>query len=201
MEKPTYRNCRGCNQAKEIRFKGKFCDSCRESRARATLERAKEYHKIWNKRNPEKQREYAEVSRQRKLLVPRFCVECKNQIPPERRRSGVMLCSRACLLKRRLVQVAKYRMKRRLRVFKMLGGPVCVYCGCDYIPALEINHKFGGGSREFRRGAGGNLVLKIYQGKRKPDDLEVACRVCNAWHYISKKGGVDGWKITWNQQN
>jgi hypothetical protein len=90
--------------------------------------------------------------------------------------------------------------KLKLRVFQRISGldvPICVRCGCDYLRALEINHKHGGGT-QIVKAAGGHskYMWGILTGKIPTVDLEIACRVCNAIHYCEKKFSVS-WKITY----
>ena len=131
-----------------------------------------------------------------------ICKGCGNPIPTERYRKSY--CSDECYLSYKYSRENKKRDIRKLKIFNMLGGAFCKYCGCNEPEALEINHKNGGGNRERRLKRGGktggnSLVDEIYYGRLSPDVVEVTCRVCNAWHYITKKIGYDKWKITWNQ--
>lgn len=88
------------------------------------------------------------------------------------------------------------RRRKRLAVIDYLGGK-CVYCGCDNIDAMEINHKNGGGSKEHRkRTRRHKLYNEILQGKR--DDIELTCAICNEWHRLVVLGGIAGnWSIKW----
>lgn len=90
----------------------------------------------------------------------------------------------------------------RKKVLDILGGK-CVYCGCDNINALEINHKNGGGNKEWKEGTrrGGNAYLREFlDGTRNIEDYETTCRVCNAWHYLVKIKGLENkWKIMYNK--
>lgn len=98
-------------------------------------------------------------------------------------------------------RVKKLYAKRRLFALQRIAGsekPICVYCGCDDIRFLEINHKNGGGSKEFKKGRNSaNFLWAIVTGRRKTDDLEVACRVCNALHYLKSKFGNAPFKVVW----
>lgn len=79
----------------------------------------------------------------------------------------------------------------RLIAFQIISNleiPKCSNCACEYLPMLEINHKNGGGNIEGLRGI--NLYVKIINGKRKTDDLEVTCKVCNIIHYVKLKFGA-----------
>lgn len=106
-------------------------------------------------------------------------------------------------LKNKEAIIAKQRKRRRqirLRVLEMLGGK-CAYCGCDVIKALEINHKDGGGNQEMRdrKNWRRQYYLDILSGRRTTDDLELTCKICNAWHHLTKLMSIpDRWKITWN---
>lgn len=150
----------------------------------------------WQQNNREHIKKYAKKRRRSK---PIYCRVCKNVIPNEARGSGVTLCSDECRRIKISENNTRFRKKRKEEVFRMLGGAVCVYCGCDHVPALEINHRNGGGSQEMRSGAGSRLVSDIFYGRRGMSDLEIVCRVCNAWHYITRKTGVDNWSIKWNK--
>jgi hypothetical protein len=92
----------------------------------------------------------------------------------------------------------RYARNLRRRAVKKLGDK-CIYCGCDEYKALEINHKNGGGSQEFPRGKSKRgFHLDILAGRYPLDELEITCRICNAWHYLVKLKGIpDNWTITW----
>ena len=148
----------------------------------------------WNKNN---RKHISEYNKHRRQTALRHCKFCGGDIPKERRKSGVQFCSVGCCTKNNRQNSNLMRRERRLRVLGMIGPLQCVYCGCNTIGALEINHKNGGGCKE-NKGAGSVTVNNVYFGRRKTDDLEIVCRVCNAWHYISRKIGEDRWKITWS---
>src|SRR4030042_6537147 len=42
------------------------------------------------------------------------------------------------------------QIKRRIKAMELIGGAICVRCGCDEFPFLEINHKNGGGCKRYR---------------------------------------------------
>lgn len=97
----------------------------------------------------------------------------------------------------------RHNRKVRLTVLQMISKvdePVCVGCGCKDIRLLEINHKDGHGSKEYHniKREGPNLfhiqqyhlAHAILKGKRKVDDLEVLCKVCNAKHHVERKFGL-----------
>ena len=85
----------------------------------------------------------------------------------------------------------------KLRALQLISGleiPRCNNCSCDTLEFLEINHKNGGGTRDYGM-HGGNMYQAILWGRRtekgkiqrKTDDLEVLCRVCNSLHYLRLK--------------
>jgi hypothetical protein len=91
--------------------------------------------------------------------------------------------------------------KVRIEVLRILsnGNPVCVNCGCDDIRMLEINHINGGGYQDTKGCRGSRFYQKIKQGKRKTDDLNVLCRICNAWHALELRFGKLPFKITYDR--
>lgn len=106
------------------------------------------------------------------------------------------------------VYEAKYKKERgkktRERVRAVVlnvvskNNPVCVNCGCDDKRFLEVNHINGGGGKELERGKRTNeFAWSIYMGRRKTDDLNILCRVCNALHYLELKYGKTKYKITY----
>ncbi len=104
-----------------------------------------------------------------------------------------------------------YNLKTKLQALQIVSGqitPKCVYCPCDDLRFLEINHKNGGGAREASKyvtkegrigRAHSNFYWDIVKGRRSTDDLEVTCGPHNRWHYYKLKYGDDAnrFKITW----
>jgi len=95
----------------------------------------------------------------------------------------------------------EYRRKLRQRVIDRLGGK-CVNCGCTVLEALEINHKNGGGRKEYLgKGASDrsrDMLFAILNGKRSTDDLEIRCKVCNSLHYVETIRKLPGrWTVAW----
>jgi len=90
------------------------------------------------------------------------------------------------------------RLNRRVRVMEILGGAICKRCGCTEVTFLEINHKNGGGCKEYRA-IGNHLLGIILRGERTTEDLEVLCRVCNALDYLEQKNPVPAkhFTVTW----
>lgn len=86
----------------------------------------------------------------------------------------------------------EYRRKLKIKAFQMISNlllPKCSECGCTDMRVLEINHKNLDGNKE-RCGFGHDMYREVVFGRRKTDDLEVLCRVCNAKHYVEKKFGL-----------
>jgi hypothetical protein len=88
--------------------------------------------------------------------------------------------------------------RSRAVALELLGGPVCVSCGCDAAEALEIDHVGGGGCRlpenERKR-----LPRAISAGELNLDGFRVLCRVCNNLEYIQRKyPELRGrWEVRW----
>lgn len=81
----------------------------------------------------------------------------------------------------------KMHIDRKVRAFIKIAGEVrCRNCGCDDIDLLEVNHKNGGGCKEWRE-TGRGVIERVVYKNRKTDDLEILCRVCNALDYLIRK--------------
>ena len=80
---------------------------------------------------------------------------------------------------------------RRVVVLEAIGrGRLeCRRCHSTDYRALEVNHVNGGGNREVRKGVGSSanlIVLAVWSGRRRFDDLEVLCRPCNAVDHLER---------------
>ena len=98
-------------------------------------------------------------------------------------------------------KVQLYRQKIKLKALQIVSTselPTCVYCGCDDIRFLEINHKEGGGAKETLM-SGSNFYWAIVKGERPTNDLEVTCGPHNRWHFYKLKYGeaADRFQIVW----
>lgn len=92
--------------------------------------------------------------------------------------------------------------ERRKKILDIISGgnPVCVRCGCDDIRLLEINHKNGGGTKETNKGRNASQFWNdIRSGKRKTNDLELLCKICNAEHALELKFGKLPFTITYQK--
>lgn len=92
-----------------------------------------------------------------------------------------------------------YHAYHRDRVFELLGGAVCVECGCTVRENLELNHIQGGGSKDMKRLKRRKIVgaIKLKYIAEHPEELSkynVLCRVCNAHHYLRDIKQVPGGK-------
>jgi hypothetical protein len=54
---------------------------------------------------------------------------------------------------------------------------------------LEINHINGGGRKERYNLRGYSFHYAIATGRRRTDDLEVRCKICNVLHHIKLRFG------------
>lgn len=95
-----------------------------------------------------------------------------------------------------------YVLERRIKALQIVSNsenPKCIYCGCDDFRFLEINHINGGGYKEWKdlRKKGTNLINQIVYHNRPTDDLEIACRPCNAIHYLKMKYGEVPLQVIW----
>lgn len=89
---------------------------------------------------------------------------------------------------------------RKRRAMEMLGGALCVDCGCNEITFLEINHVGGGGCVEIREN-GNTMVDRLLAGQRGPEGLNVLCRVCNAIEFLNRKNpqASGRFKVRWEE--
>lgn len=85
----------------------------------------------------------------------------------------------------------RHALMRRKALEIINGSPYlkCVKCGCSEYRLLEINHINGGGRQELISLRGENLYALILRGKRKIDDLDIRCKLCNNLHFIELKLG------------
>jgi hypothetical protein len=80
------------------------------------------------------------------------------------------------------------------------GIPVQCPCGCSDIDFLEIDHiNNDGGKERGKKFSTQSFHLAIRNGKRKTDDLDIRCKVCNFAKYCSVKMGKGNWKITFKE--
>lgn len=76
---------------------------------------------------------------------------------------------------------------RKKKAFLVIGGAICVRCGCDEIEFLEFNHIDGGGCKEHRDSNCKPMMDRILTKDRHTNDLECLCRICNALDYLERK--------------
>ena len=133
-------------------------------------ERTREYGREYYKRPGVKER----IARRKKQYRIEYC-----QRPEVKARKAIYNNQPKYKAKRR-----EHYQKMKREVFELLGGARCVNCGCDFFDFLEVNHKNGCSKKEQKEG---RFIQSIYLRKRKTDDLNVLCRICNALDYLSKK--------------
>lgn len=104
--------------------------------------------------------------------------------------------------KKILEKQKKWYKKNRLEVLNVVSNnnPICVRCGCDNVRLLEINHKTGGGREETNGKYNTKFYSNILNGTRKVNDLEILCKVCNAWHALELKYGELPYKISYSKR-
>ena len=93
----------------------------------------------------------------------------------------------------------------RTKVFRLIAkseSPRCIYCGCDEMALLQINHKNGGGQQERKSThtrTGFTFFDALIRGKRTTDDLEIVCGPDNILHYYKRKypAIADKLKVIW----
>ena len=80
------------------------------------------------------------------------------------------------------------KQQTRLKALALVGnGKIeCVRCGCNEPELLEINHKNGGGHKEYKL-LGITMISAILYHNRTTDDLELLCKPCNSIHYLELK--------------
>ena len=86
-----------------------------------------------------------------------------------------------------LARKRAYRNRKLKAILKVNGEAKCLRCGCDELDFLEFNHKNGGGCVEHRENKNKPIMDRILTNKRDVNDLEICCRICNAWDYLGRK--------------
>lgn len=91
---------------------------------------------------------------------------------------------------------------RKLKAILKVGEAKCNNCGCNEMEFLEFNHINGDGCKDWRENKGMAMMDRILTGKRKTNDLEIVCRVCNALDYLGRKNPEQSkrFKILWGQK-
>lgn len=77
----------------------------------------------------------------------------------------------------------------------------CDNCGCNDKRLIEINHKNGGGTKEFKMVHKGHIrefYRAINNGTREVDDLNLLCKICNTLHHVQENLGIHGHEVIWN---
>jgi hypothetical protein len=92
----------------------------------------------WRKNNPERDKELKKRWRLKKKV---FCKFCKNQIPNELRKSGLVFCSDICRISQEKLNAKSRRRMYQIKfeAFKRKIG--CQICGYNYNPCcLDFHH-------------------------------------------------------------
>lgn len=79
------------------------------------------------------------------------------------------------------VHCHKCRERPKRETFNAYGGALCVYCGCDDLDALNLEHRYDDGHEDKRRGLAGQKLYRFLKraGYPKRDRFDVACANCN----------------------
>ncbi len=108
-----------------------------------------------------------------------WCRECNNKYHREYdRKTGI---------------TKKYKWLLRKKALLMIGNS-CINCGETDIRILQINHKDGGGGKEYGKGKHSLMYRKLISGERKTNDLDVRCANCNIL-YEYERGARRAWKL------
>jgi hypothetical protein len=95
------------------------------------------------------------------------------------------------------IESEKRKKKRQRALFLVGRGQIeCINCGCDRPEFLEVNHVNGGGGKENERSS--KFYCDILTRRRKIDDLELRCKVCNILHYSERTYGNLPFRIIWD---
>lgn len=93
--------------------------------------------------------------------------------------------------------------KLRLKVLNKISNNNihCVNCGCNIIKIIEINHINGGGAFErykIYKNDARRFYRDILHDRRKYDDLDLRCKVCNILYDVELRLKVKGFKVVFN---
>lgn len=156
--------------------------------------------KEWQQKNPgrdrERKKKYRETHREQVRKTQRACYE--------RNKDSRLVYGRQYYYQNRNYFQTKNHEQYHIVKAKILhivgrGMVKCAYCGCDDIKLLEVNHINGDGRLDRERKGGSNLYCNIFSGRRAVHDLNIACKLCNWWHYIDRKYGPKlPYTIAWN---
>jgi hypothetical protein len=73
------------------------------------------------------------------------------------------------------------------------GNIACSNCGCKDLRILEINHLNGRKRDEMKFGKIPTAAFyrNIVKGRRKINDLNILCKICNWAYFVKKKYGIN----------
>lgn len=119
------------------------------------------------------------------------CPRCGKIIDARRRKCNPQRGDLAKLLrwpKRKSGKAGYADLRRSVLLLVGRGDVRCVRCRCDRPELLEINHKNGGGAKEIKVNPS-KFYWDIVALRRRVDDLELLCKVCNALHALELRFG------------
>lgn len=167
------------------KYREKYPERVKKSIAR-WYEKNPNYYKKWKNKNPEKVKKYEKKFRLNNRIKLRNRDNKKNM---ERKSKGICIncakksksrcfCSE-CLKRRNLWQFI-YKFKA-LQIISGKRIPRCILCGERDIRLLTKNHR-GTPIKKLKKDRMSDLDIKILNGERKINDLEVRCYNCNILH-------------------
>ena len=71
------------------------------------------------------------------------------------------------------------RLRLKLKVFEVYGGPLCACCNEKYIEFLSIDHINGGGNQHMKQVGLGNRFYQWLRKNNYPLGYRVLCMNCN----------------------
>lgn len=81
---------------------------------------------------------------------------------------------------KRLQRASELRVEWRKKIFELLGGSKCIKCGVKDYRALQIDHKNGGGRKQFKENPHFIKPKPYYEHINKHiSEYQVLCSNCN----------------------
>lgn len=148
-------------------------------------ERRREMGRAYDLRNRAKRTEAAKLRRNKPGMRVQLATEslARYHADPEYRRRALELA-------------AHRRVAHRKQIFRLLGGEQCSKCGFDDYRALQIDHKNGGGLKEFRENPTLLKAKKYLEHIQiHQSDYQVLCANCN-WIKRFENSEVPNYRTT-----
>jgi len=92
--------------------------------------------------------------------------------------------------RKRQREVIKRQLKKlRERAIERLGGK-CSQCGIVDYRVLQVDHKFGGGRKEYKQLGCSGVWRRILRMKHPEKKYQALCANCNWIKYVEQKGNI-----------